>query len=211
MVILKGSAEPLAARSGKLSPRKRNQPAALPHICSGAVFLLLAIAPARAATGAYQIDLAPTARIEATRLTTLGRGTADVTIDGNKLTVNGRFSGMVSAATDAHLCIGYGIGTPGTCDGGDFAVTKDTSGTLSGTIALNSKQLTALAAGQLYVQINSVGAPAPAGNLWGWILIAHEIPEQDVPQQGQGFLPQYDMPKSVEHGSTHPLLSNRNS
>jgi hypothetical protein len=181
------------------------------YIRSGAIVLMLAIAPARAATEAYQIDLGPTARIEATRLATLGRGTADVTLDGNKLTISGKFGGMVSPATDAHLCVGAGIGAPGTCDGGDLTITKDTSGTVSGTITLNSRQLTALPAGQLYIQINSVGAPAPAGNLWGWILIAHEIPGQDVPQQGQGFLPQYDMPKSVEHGSTHPLLGNRNS
>jgi hypothetical protein len=164
-----------------------------------------------AADNAYQIDLGPTARVEATRLTTLGRGQAQVTLDGIKLIIDGKFSGMVSPATDAHLCIGEGIGAPGTCDGGDLAVTKSTSGTVSGTIALSSKALAALPAGRLYIQINSVGAPAPAGNLWGWILIAHEIPGQDVPQPGQGFLPQYDMPKSVEHGSTHPLLGNRNS
>jgi hypothetical protein len=177
----------------------------------GATILLVAAGPASAENQAYQIDLAPTARVEATRLTTLGRGTAEVTLDGNRLTINGRFSGMVSPATDAHLCVGAGIGTPGTCDGGDLTVTKDTSGTLAGTIALNTKELTALPAGQLYVQINSVNAPAPAGNLWGWILFAHEVPGQDVPQQGHWFLPQYDMPKSVEHGSTHPPLGNRNS
>jgi hypothetical protein len=177
----------------------------------GVIGVLLAMGPACAMEQTYQIDLAPTARIEATRLTTLGRGIAKVTLDGNKLTINGQFGGMVSRATDAHLCVGRGIGTPGTCDAGDLTVTNETSGTLSGTIVLTPKQFAALPAGQLYVQINSVGAPAPEGNLWGWILFAHAIPEQDVPQQGQGFLPQYDMPKSVEHGSTHPLLGNRNS
>ena len=181
------------------------------YMRAGGVVLLLASGPAKATSDVYQIDLGPTARVEATRLATLGRGTAEVTLDGNKLTINGRFGGMVSRATDAHLCIGFGIGTPGTCDGGSLTVTNDTSGTVSGTIALNSKQMAALPAGQLYIQINSVGAPAPAGNLWGWILIAHEIPRQDVPQRGQGFLPQYDMPKSVEHRSTHPLLNNRNT
>ena len=175
------------------------------------IALLLAFSSARAASDVYQVDLGPTARVEATRLATLGRGTAGVTLEGNKLTISGKFGGMVSKATDAHLCVGYGIGAPGTCDGGDLAVTTDTSGTVTGTVSLNSKLLHALPAGQLYIQINSVGAPAPAGNLWGWILIAHAIPEQDVPQQGQGFLPQYDMPKSVEHGSTHPLPANRNS
>ena len=177
----------------------------------GTIILCLAAGSARAASDAYQVELGPTARVEATRLTTLGRGTAEVTLEGNKLTIRGKFGGMVSKATDAHLCVGYGIGTPGTCDGGDLAVTKDTTGKVSGAITLNSRLLKALPAGQLYIQINSVGAPAPAGNLWGWILIAHAIPEQDVPQQGQGFLPQYDMPKSVEHGSTHPLPINRNS
>jgi hypothetical protein len=172
---------------------------------------MLSAGAAQAESDAYQINLAPVGRIEATRLTTLGRGTADVTVDGNKLTINGKFSGMVSAATDAHLCVGEGIGTPGSCDGGDLTVTKDTSGTLSGTITLNSRQAAALPAGRLYVQINSVGAPAPTGNLWGWILVAHEIVDQDVPQEGHWFLPQYDMPKSVEHGSTHPLLTNQNS
>ena len=181
------------------------------YVRLGAITLFLAGGPAAAADLTYQIDLGPTARIEATRLTTLGRGTAQVTLDGNKLTINGQFGGMVSRATDAHLCIGEGIGTPGTCDAGDLAVSKDTSGAVSGTITLGSRRLAALPAGRLYVQINSVGAPAPEGNLWGWILFAHEIPGQDVPQQGQGFLPQYDMPKSVEHGSTHPLLRNRNS
>ena len=181
------------------------------HVRLGTITVLLAFGPAHAADQTYQIDLAPTARIEATRLATLGRGTAKVTLDRDKRTINGQFGGMASRATDAHLCMGEGIGTPGTCDAGDLTVTKDTSGTLSGTITLDSKQLAALPAGRLYVQINSVGAPAPEGNLWGWILFAHEILGQDVPQQGQGFLPQYDMPKSVEHGSTHPLLGPRNS
>jgi hypothetical protein len=177
----------------------------------GAVTLLLAAGSAHAADQTYQIDLAPTARVEATRLTTLGRGTAKVVVNGNKLTIDGQFGGMVSRATDAHLCVGQGIGTPGSCDAGDLTVTHETNGILSGTVTLNSKQIAALPAGRLYVQINSVGAPAPDGNLWGWILFAHAIPEQDVPQQGQGFLPQYDMPKSVEHGSTHPLPGPRNS
>ncbi len=109
------------------------------YVRSGAIVLLLVVGPARAADLTYQIDLGPTARIEATRLTTLGRGTAQVTLDGNKLTINGQFGGMASRATDAHLCVGEGIGTPGTCDGGDLTVTKDTSGILSGMVALNSK------------------------------------------------------------------------
>lgn len=159
---------------------------------------------------AYMINLGPVARTNATKLIAVGRGTADVTLDGSKLTVKGLFNGLVSPATDAHVCIGVGIGVMGTCSS-DLSVTQGLSGTLSGTVSLNSKQMTALRAGQLYVQINSQKAPAPAGNLWGWILIAHEEVGQDVPQQGHWFLPQYDMPLSAEHGSTHELKTGPSS
>jgi cytoskeletal protein CcmA (bactofilin family) len=181
------------------------------YIRLGAIVLLLSGGAVQAAVEKYQLELRPAARTDATRLLAVGDGTADVMVDGNKLTINGKFGGMASAATDAHLCIGEGIGTRGTCDAGELTVTKDKSGTVSGTLTLNAKQLAALPAGRLYVQINSVGSPAPAGNLWGWILIAHETVGQDVPQEGHWFLPQYDMPKSVEHGSTHPLPTDANS
>lgn len=181
------------------------------YIRLGALALILSSGSVQAASEAYQIHLEPAGRTEATRLTTLGRGDATVTLNGNKLNIDGHFSGLVSAATDAHLCMGEGIGAPGTCDGGDLTVTKDSNGQFSGVLTLNSKELAALPAGRLYVQINSASAPAPAGNLWGWILIAHEVAGQDVPQEGHWFLPQYDMPKSVEHGSTHPLKLKTNS
>ncbi len=162
------------------------------------------VTPAWAAPEAFQIFLGPAARSNATQLTALGRGAADASLDGNRLSINGTFSGLASAATDAHLCQGIGIGVPGTCTT-DLTVSKDLSGNISGMVTLNASQLAALRAGQLYVQINSEKAPPPAGNLWGWILIAHKIMEQDVPQQGDWFLPQYDMPQSAEHGGTHPL------
>ena len=169
-----------------------------------AVGLMTAL-PAMAAAP-YQIFLGPVARSNATQMKALGRGTADVTLDGNKLSITGTFGGLVSPATDAHLCQGIGIGVSGACTN-DLTISKAPSGNVSGTIVLNAKQMAALRAGQLYVQINSQSAPAPTGNLWGWILIAHETVGQDVPQQGEWFLPQYDMPESAEHGSTHPLLT----
>ncbi len=175
-----------------------------------AALLLLAGEPAKAQPQAYMIHLGPVARTNATQMTAVGRGIGDVTVDGNTLIVKGMFDGLASAATDAHVCVGMGIGTPGVCDS-DLDVTKAVQGTVSGNITLNARQKAALPAGRLYVQINSVKAPAPAGNLWGWIVYAHEKVEQDVPQQGHGFLPQYDMPMSVEHGSTHPLAPDKNS
>ena len=173
--------------------------------------LLLSCSATVAAPEAYQINLGPVARTDATRLLATGIGFADVSIDGNKLSINGTFSGLASPATDAHLCIGVGIGTQGTCDQADLTVTKDMKGSISGQLTLKPAQLAALPQGRLYVQINAVKAPAPSGNLWGWILIAHEKVGQDVPQQGHWFIPQYDMPKSVEHGSTHPLQTTPNS
>jgi hypothetical protein len=133
-----------------------------------------------------------------------------VTIDGNKLSIKGSFGGLASPATDAHICQGVGIGVECTC-GSDLIVSKDVSGSVAGDITLSSKQVAALKAGQLYIVINSQKAPAPAGNLWGWLLIAHETVGQDVPQEGHWFLPQYDMPLSVEHGSTHDLKPTPNT
>ena len=169
-----------------------------------AAIVLLSGSAAMAAPEAYMINLGPVARTNATKLTAVGRGTADVTIDGNKLSIKGTFGGLASAATDAHICQGAGIGVQGNC-GTDLTVDKAVSGSVSGNVTLTSKQVAALKAGQLYVVINSEKAPAPAGNLWGWLLLAHEIVGQDVPQQDHWFLPQYDMPLSVEHGSTHDL------
>jgi hypothetical protein len=167
-------------------------------------FLAFSGSAAMAAPEAYMVNLGPVARTNATHFTAIGRGTADVTIDGNKLSIKGTFGGLASPATDAHICQGVGIGVQGAC-GADLTVDKATSGNISGAMTLNSKQLQALKAGQLYIVLNSQKAPAPAGNLWGWLLIAHEIVGQDIPQQGHWFLPQYDMPASAEHGSTHEL------
>ena len=171
----------------------------------GALLVLLSGSAAIAAPEAYQINLGPVARTNVTKLLAVGRGTATAMLDGSKLSVKGVFTGLASPATDAHLCVGVGIGTLGTCNGPELTVSKDANGTLSGDVTLNSTQLKALRAGQLYIQINSQKAPAPAGNLWGWILIAHETVGQDIPQEGHWFLPQYDMPQSAEHGSTHEL------
>ena len=50
----------------------------------------------------------------------------------------------------------------------------------------------ALRQGRVYVQVNS--QKAPEGNLWGWLLPEHPFPGADVPEKGQGFLPQLDAP-----------------
>jgi hypothetical protein len=159
-----------------------------------------------AAPEQFQVNLGPVARTNVTKLLAVGRGTMTASLDGNKLSLKGLFTGLASPATDAHLCSGVGIGTQGNCAGSpELTISKDANGTISADFTLTSKQVQQLHAGQLYVQINSQKAPAPAGTLWGWIMIAHETVGQDVPQEGHWFLPQYDMPQSVEHGSTHEL------
>ena len=171
----------------------------------GALIALLSSSAAMAATEEYQVSLGPVARTNATKLVAVGRGAVTASLDGSKLSVKGVFTGLASPATDAQVCVGNGIGTKGDCTGPKLTVSQGANGTVAGDLSLNSTQLKALRAGQLYVQINSQKAPAPAGNLWGWILVAHETVGQDVPQQGHWFLPQYDMPQSAEHGSTHEL------
>jgi hypothetical protein len=178
----------------------------MPSFRLGALVVLISGTAAMAATEEYQASLGPVARTNVTQLIAVGRGAVKVSYDGKQLSIDGAFGGMVSPATDAHLCQGVGIGVQGTC-GAALTVSPETSGTVTGSITLTPAQQKALRAGQLYIQINSVKAPAPAGNLWGWILVAHETAGPDIPQQGHWFLPQYDMPESAEHGSTHPLTT----
>ena len=177
----------------------------------GALIVFLSGSAAMAAPEEFQVSLGPVARTNVTKLLAVGRGSVSASLDGNKLSIKGLFSGLASPATDAHLCVGVGIGTLGTCGAEPLTVSQSANGTLSGDLTLTAKQVAALHAGQLYIQINSQKAPAPAGNLWGWILIAHETVGQDIPQEGHWFLPQYDMPQSVEHGSTHELKPAPNS
>jgi hypothetical protein len=43
-----------------------------------------------------------------------------------------------------------------------------TAGTMAGVVELDDEMFTALAAGRLYIQVDSEGVPD--GNLWGWLL-----------------------------------------
>ena len=180
------------------------------YVRLGAMVLLLSGSAALAAPEQYQVNLGPVARTNATKLLAVGKGLVSASLDGNKLSIKGDFTGLASPATDAHLCVGVGIGTVGTC-GEALTVSQATNGTVSGELTLSSAQVMALNQGRLYIQINSQKAPAPSGNLWGWFLIAHETVGQDVPEENHWFLPQYDMPLSVEHGSTHELKPDTNS
>ena len=155
----------------------------------GAALLSASLSAAAPATGKFETVLGPTPITDATKLTVTGLGAATATLDGNKFSVTGLFAGLATPATDAHLMIGGGIGIPG-APTLDLTVSPAMSGTVTGSFTLSATQLAALRGGKLYVQINSQKAPAPSGNLWGWLLPEHDKAGQDEPQLGHWFLPQ---------------------
>jgi hypothetical protein len=135
-------------------------------------FIALAIAAtvtgsgSRAAEGeSFKARLSPVP-VESTRSGVTGSGSAAATLSEGKLTVQGSFEGMRSAATIAQIHLGQrGVRGPVMFD---LAVTKRASGTISGTFRLTPVQIEAVKAGRFYIQIHSESAPD--GNLWGWLL-----------------------------------------
>jgi hypothetical protein len=102
-----------------------------------------------------------------TRAVTTGTGNATASINGRRLVVTGSFEGLQGPASTARLYQGAGTGIRGSAIH-DLEVTSAVSGALGGAVELSSRQVNALRAGQLYIQIDSQSAPE--GNLWGWLL-----------------------------------------
>jgi hypothetical protein len=96
-----------------------------------------------------------------------GHGSVSAVLAGTKLTVNGRFDGMHSPATVAHLHQSKATGLPGPVIH-ELTVSKAMDGTISGSEDLTPAEVEALRKGLLYVMVHSTGAPD--GNLWGWLL-----------------------------------------
>lgn len=151
---------------------------------------LLMAAPALAAEQ-FETRLSPSPLTDGTRVNVTGEGRARASLDGNKLTVSADFHGLASNATTAELYDGPGIAIPG-AKAFDLTVTPATSGMVSGTVTLSAKQIAEVRSGHFHVQINS--QKAPDGNLTGWLLPPHPFAGEDVPVQGAGFLPQFDVP-----------------
>jgi hypothetical protein len=139
----------------------------------------------------YATRLTAVAYDGAMRANVQGDGKVTATLAGRKLTVQGDFSALPSAATGAKLYSGPGIGVPGPALL-DLQLTGQSEGTFQGSFTLSAVQLAALKRGHVYVQINS--QKAPEGNLWGWLLPAHPFAGADVPVEGHGFIPQLDVP-----------------
>jgi hypothetical protein len=143
------------------------------------------------AQGAYQADLGPMPLDEASKKNIRGRGEAAAQWDGKRLTITGKFDGLASPATRARLFIGRYIGVPAE-ESLALTVSPAETGTVSGELPLNARQAAAFRTGKTYVQIDS--QKAPDGNLWGWLLPAHEDAAPGIPQAAPWFLPQLHTP-----------------
>ncbi|HEX3754261.1 MAG TPA: CHRD domain-containing protein [Rhizomicrobium sp.] len=145
----------------------------------------------------YQTHLGPMPLDDESKSVIAGGGDATASYEGGALTVKGAFQGLSSNATEAHLFLSPAIGVEGK-KVLDLSVTRGTDGTVSGSFKLTRTQAEALKTGRLYIQIDSEKAPdvpwGPKGTLWGWLLPAHEMAGQDVPQEGHWFIPQLDVP-----------------
>jgi len=121
----------------------------------------------RAQTGkTFRARLSPVPIDQAMMATIAGLGSATAVLAGTKLTVTGTFDGLKSPATIVQIHKGQrGVRGPAVLD---LQATKGTSGTISGTVDLNSQQLQDLQNARLYIQLHS--EKAPDGNLWGWLL-----------------------------------------
>ena len=116
----------------------------------------------------FKVQLSPTPIDAVTKNTITGSGSLTAILTGTKLTVTGAFEGMRSPATDIHIQRGAkGIRGPAIFD---LQISKSTRGEVTGSVELTPSQVEDLKNGRLYVQINSERAPAPDGNLWGWLL-----------------------------------------
>ena len=141
------------------------------HICVGVFIatLILMMGPSTFAQNASSFKARlSTVPVDATMLPTVtGSGSLRAVLAGNKLTISGSFEGLRSPATTASIHIGPQRGIRGPA-AHDLMVTKDKSGSVTGSLELSPAELEDLKNGRLYVQIDS--ERAPDGNLWGWLL-----------------------------------------
>jgi len=157
------------------------------RIVSLVAAILLAAPPAFAAEN-YQTDIGPTPKNGSQGANAQGRGTVLATLDNSKFTLQGKFSGLSSPATEARLHMGNVMGGTGPAIGG-LRITQAQSGEISGTFTLTPDQIAALKLGKLYVILDSQSAPK--GNLWGWFQPAHVTVGPDVPQMDYWYIPNF--------------------
>jgi hypothetical protein len=155
------------------------------RIVSLAAAIVFATAPAFAAEN-YQTDIGPTPKNGRQGANVQGRGTVLATLDNNIFTLQGKFSGLSSPATEARLHMGNVMGGIGPAIGG-LKIAQAQSGEISGSFTLTPAQVAGLKVGRLYVMLDSQSAPK--GNLWGWFQPAHVTVPEGVPQMGSWYIP----------------------
>ncbi|HUF72330.1 MAG TPA: CHRD domain-containing protein [Gammaproteobacteria bacterium] len=96
-----------------------------------------------------------------------GLGQATAELDGDRLTIEGDFGGLLGPATEANLHMGVALGARGPVIH-PLRVESQREGELGASVRLSPEQIQALHTGRLYIQIASEAAPD--GNLWGWLL-----------------------------------------
>ena len=138
----------------------------LPPVIIGLAMLFLRVPAGAQGTEQFKARLSPVP-VEATTLAGItGSGSVTAMLAGTKLTITGTFAGLRTPATVAQIHNGpKGVRGPAIFD---LTVAKATSGSISGTFALNRTQVQDLKDGKFYVQVHS--EKAPEGNLWGWLL-----------------------------------------
>ena len=150
-------------------------------LLAGAAALIACVALAASATfgqasESYKVRLTPVALDASMMAKVAGSGALTAVVAGNKLTIDGSFSGLRSPATTAHIQRGIakGVRGPAILDLRVTAQARDTSrissykAEMHDSVTLTPEQLDDLRNSRLYVQIDSEGAPD--GNLWGWLL-----------------------------------------
>ena len=155
------------------------------RVVSLAAAIFCAAAPAFAADN-YQTDIGPTPKNGRQGANVQGRGTVLATLDKNKFSLQGKFSGLSSPATEARLHIGNVMGGTGPAIGG-LKIPQAQSGEISGSFTLTRDQIAALKLGKLYVMLDSQSAPK--GNLWGWFQPEHVTVPPGVPQMDHWYIP----------------------
>jgi hypothetical protein len=157
----------------------------IPRVGPLAAAIILAAFPAIAAEN-YQTDIGPTPKNGRQGANVQGRGTVLATLDGATFTIQGKFAGLSSPATQARLHMGNVMGGGGPAIG-DLSIPQAQSGAISGAFTLTPEQVAGLKVGKLYVILDSQSAPK--GNLWGWFQPAHVTVPEGVPQRGQWYIP----------------------
>jgi hypothetical protein len=132
---------------------------------AGCVCLTLAVAAQGQET--YKARLSPLPADAKTRPDLAGSGTVSAVLSGTKLTINGSFEGLKTAAVKAELHNGVAAGVRGPSIQ-DLTITKANMGTITGSADLTEAQVANFKKGGLYVQLAS--EKTPDGTLWGWFL-----------------------------------------